>query len=376
MRENHYRAWLKSQGISSFENYISRTKRIERYYGDIDDQYDKDGCSLLLAEFIYTDEDKAHRREPYHKIPIKPTSEKDIHQSYYEGTKDFASRVNKYIEFREDIQDEQLGNIVKTERSIVSNNTVSLSDAPRQTSVAPIKSKRNARYKGNPIGNAQNLVIRTILSNLGDESFSEKDWAETKEYFEWKCAYCGASDCEIVRDHAIPISRYKLGEHRLGNIVPACKRCNNKKGEQDYVEFCGENEIAREKIKRYMSSRAYIPTTENAGKSENTRIILHKAHEEIRVVAEKYIELINDLYFSNKAVNNMPFIDWTGSGDPSDATNIGISVATELNDEEENNIDDAKPPEVKQKSGGGCLTTTLTFISIVAVTIFMIIGWS
>jgi 5-methylcytosine-specific restriction endonuclease McrA len=376
MRENHYRAWLKSHGISSYENYISRTKRIERYYGDIDVQYDKDGCSSLLAEFIYTDEDKAHRREPYHKIPIKPTSEKSKHQSYYERTKDFASRVNKYIEFREEIQDRQLGKTVNTERPIVSDNFVASSNILRKTSVVTIKSRRNARYKGNPIGNAQNLVIRTILSNLGDESFSEKDWAETKEYFEGKCAYCGVSDSEIVRDHAIPISRYKLGEHRLGNIVPACKSCNNKKGEQDYVEFCGENEIAREIIKRYMSSRDYIPMTENAEKSESIRVILHKAHEEIRVVAEKYIELINDLYFSNKAVNSMPFIDWTGSGDPFDATNIGISVVTESNDDEKDDIDDTKPPEVKQKSGGGCLTTILAFISILSIVIFMIIGWA
>ena len=39
--------------------------------------------------------------------------------------------------------------------------------------------------------------------------------------------------------------------------------------------------------------------TENIEKSDSIRIILHKAHEEIRVVAERYIELINDLYFTN-----------------------------------------------------------------------------
>lgn len=32
------------------------------------------------------------------------------------------------------------------------------------------------RYKGNAIGNAQNLLVRNILSRLGDEQFSEADW--------------------------------------------------------------------------------------------------------------------------------------------------------------------------------------------------------
>ncbi|MCL2254095.1 MAG: HNH endonuclease [Lachnospiraceae bacterium] len=218
----------------------------------------------------------------------------------------------------------------------------------------------------------RNLVIRTILSNLGEESFSEKDWAETKKYFKEKCVYCGASNCDIVRDHAIPISRYKLGEHRLGNIVPACKSCNSKKGEQDYIEFCGENEIAREAIKRYMSNRQYIPMIENAEKSENIRIILHKAHEEIRVIAEKYIALINDLSFSNKTTNYNHYIDKISSNSL-DATNIGI-IALEPNNDNKDGIDDVKLPELNQKSRGEHLATILTFIGIAAVIIFIIIG--
>jgi 5-methylcytosine-specific restriction endonuclease McrA len=44
--------------------------------------------------------------------------------------------------------------------------------------------------------------------------------------FEHCCAYCGCSgDLEI--EHVIPIS--KGGEHHLGNIVPACTRCNTSK---------------------------------------------------------------------------------------------------------------------------------------------------
>jgi 5-methylcytosine-specific restriction endonuclease McrA len=41
------------------------------------------------------------------------------------------------------------------------------------------------------------------------------------------CAYCGATATEI--DHIIPLS---LGgdPYDLGNLAPACKRCNGRKG--------------------------------------------------------------------------------------------------------------------------------------------------
>jgi 5-methylcytosine-specific restriction endonuclease McrA len=47
-------------------------------------------------------------------------------------------------------------------------------------------------------------------------------WVE----FGHRCAYCGASG-DLQVEHVIPISQG--GEHHLGNIVPACQRCNFSK---------------------------------------------------------------------------------------------------------------------------------------------------
>ena len=47
-------------------------------------------------------------------------------------------------------------------------------------------------------------------------------WVE----FDHRCAYCGA-DGDLQVEHVIPIS--KGGEHHLGNIIPACQRCNFSK---------------------------------------------------------------------------------------------------------------------------------------------------
>ncbi len=43
------------------------------------------------------------------------------------------------------------------------------------------------------------------------------------------CEYCGQSvaPSELTMDHLIPVSRG--GKTTKGNVVPACKECNNKK---------------------------------------------------------------------------------------------------------------------------------------------------
>jgi len=155
--------------------------------------------------------------------------------------------------------------------------------------------KLNRRYKGNAIGNAQNSFIRNILSNLGNESFTEDDWEKTKSYFDNKCAYCGKVG-ELERDHAIPINKEKLGEHKLGNLVPACKQCNKNKADKDYREYLGDNIEAIRNIDKYMENRKYTPLEDN----EHFKGILNLAHEEVSIIASRYIKLLNELFIENK----------------------------------------------------------------------------
>lgn len=56
-------------------------------------------------------------------------------------------------------------------------------------------------------------------------------WLPILEAFGYRCAYCGASDVPLERDHRIPVSRG--GSDDPSNLVPACKPCNVRKGAQD-----------------------------------------------------------------------------------------------------------------------------------------------
>jgi len=167
------------------------------------------------------------------------------------------------------------------------SSEINLSDNQKQV----LSNQKNSRYRGNHIGNAQNLFIRNILSNLGTDSFNEGDWEKTKEEFDYKCAYCGTKEEPLIMEHAVPINKEKLGEHRLGNLVPSCKSCNSKKGNQNFREFLSDNTIAISIIKKYMDKHNYVPLDDE----EQIKMVLNKAHEEISALADRYITIINKL---------------------------------------------------------------------------------
>ncbi|MBI4249468.1 MAG: HNH endonuclease [Elusimicrobia bacterium] len=155
----------------------------------------------------------------------------------------------------------------------------------------PPSSRANSRYRGNHIGNAQNLFIRNVLSSIGVETFNKENWKSTKEYFSHRCAYCDTKT-KLQMEHAIPINKEKLGEHRLGNIVPSCELCNRKKSGKDFREFLEGNTTAISKIEKYMDSRNYVPLDDNA----QIKKILIMAHKEVAALADRYITIINLLF--------------------------------------------------------------------------------
>jgi len=173
-------------------------------------------------------------------------------------------------------------------KNIVIKNEIPLLEKKKQVQDTKIKSK-NRRYKNSAIGNSQNLLIRNILSNLGQESFGKDDWEKTKNYFSNKCAYCGKSS-DLVIDHAVPINKTSLGEHRLGNLIPSCKLCNSKKSNKNYYDFLSGQPKKINKIEQYMERKNYIPL----GNNKKIAMILEMAYQEVSLASERYIAILNE----------------------------------------------------------------------------------
>ena len=55
-----------------------------------------------------------------------------------------------------------------------------------------------------------------------------------KKFGNYQCAYCGIYD-NLTIDHVIPLSRGGL--HTFDNLVPACRNCNEEKGNRTPEEW-------------------------------------------------------------------------------------------------------------------------------------------
>ena len=98
--------------------------------------------------------------------------------------------------------------------------------------------KANARkYIADRPGYAKALQLRrkARLLMVPVYRFSEKDWRRLKARYRDCCAYCGKPSDTLQREHVLPISRG--GSHGVGNIVPACARCNYGKRTSLAIEW-------------------------------------------------------------------------------------------------------------------------------------------
>ena len=100
------------------------------------------------------------------------------------------------------------------------------------------KWSKNNPNKRKTINERRRSRENNIFSDLTNE-----EWEDTKKEFNFECAYCGISECEVLelyneglhQEHVIPIIRN--GEHTKRNIIPACKGCNSSKGGREFREW-------------------------------------------------------------------------------------------------------------------------------------------
>lgn len=94
MKEKEFSDWLVKSGKqeNSAQSVLSRVKRIEEVYPDLDSRIEDNSIEKLLNVFAYTKQDEAKKRIPLHKIKI------DGNQ--YNGTQSLRNALAQYIEFR------------------------------------------------------------------------------------------------------------------------------------------------------------------------------------------------------------------------------------------------------------------------------------
>ena len=87
-------------------------------------------------------------------------------------------------------------------------------------------------YANNP-GKSRNKINtrRSLRSNNGIKTVSAQEIAQIIAMPCTACNECGPSEV----DHIVPLSRG--GAHRIGNLMPLCRKCNCSKSNMLYIEW-------------------------------------------------------------------------------------------------------------------------------------------
>lgn len=154
---------------------------------------------------------------------------------------------------------------------------------------------------------AFSMIERALKDCLARRMFGQTEKKQVLEFFRLslespKCVFCGGSDVKRW-DHLIPIKAG--GETVLGNMVPACERCDDSMREKPFNEWMvsderyspktlGKKDINQriQHIKEYMRHFNYIPLglEERLNEDELERLAIIRAKlQEIRSEIEALI---------------------------------------------------------------------------------------
>lgn len=84
----------------------------------------------------------------------------------------------------------------------------------------------------------QNAKRRSRIKGNGGRGFTKADWLALLSLANHTCVYCRVAPADSI-DHFVPLKRG--GAHDSSNIVPACRRCNSLKRDNEPVAWVSEN---------------------------------------------------------------------------------------------------------------------------------------
>lgn len=93
------------------------------------------------------------------------------------------------------------------------------------------------RTKTGSLAFARYQLNRAILENVLEQDFTKDDQEAALEFF-GGCAYCGTKKARR-NDHLVPV--VDRGDFVRQNVVPACGRCDDSKGQRDFRSWMRES---------------------------------------------------------------------------------------------------------------------------------------
>lgn len=116
----------------------------------------------------------------------------------------------------------------------------------------------------------QKLLIGA--SKYNEAGLNADAWKTVLEEFDYQCAYCGETS-DLEQDHAVPFS--DNGTYEIGNIVPACRRCNASKGNKELFAWYQSQPFFDEErckhLRKYLRKSNVSHPDKNRGEEEKDK---------------------------------------------------------------------------------------------------------
>lgn len=93
-----------------------------------------------------------------------------------------------------------------------------------------------------------NVSYNKYAKNHNKETTKKQRWKEIKEYFGYRCVYCGEKK-PLEKEHFIPKSKQGKGL-KSHNIIPTCRDCNRSKSDQDFKTWYTQSHSYSQKRER------------------------------------------------------------------------------------------------------------------------------
>lgn len=107
--------------------------------------------------------------------------------------------------------------------------------------------------RGKKLNNQATQKRRKRIKSL-PFNFTDDNWKECLEYFDYRCAYCGKK-AKLEHEHFIPIVKH--GNYTSDNILCSCRTCNASKADDDFFHWYPLQDFyskkQEEKILKYLS---------------------------------------------------------------------------------------------------------------------------
>ena len=117
MQTEQFKTWLTERYPTSettVNNRLANCKNVERYYGDLDEHYQRDKCNTIIEELTYGIDDERANRPQRHVVKIEG--------NIRNGSATLKQAIKLYVQFKELLNEEHDEQVISNV-SAVSNDT-------------------------------------------------------------------------------------------------------------------------------------------------------------------------------------------------------------------------------------------------------------